>query len=422
VIQLRRIKPRRIKHDLEGYMNIGSCFITFQVVNKKEVSMRIRLNTLLATTLAFSIFGYGCSTPRADEDDSPIHTSVICLTHEDGTQVTCEGSYRFSKFMEWIDEALYRPGSTFTIWSVGPGRQDYHPFFTACIPSSWGSNVSGKKTKFIKIGQERASGNQGMRSLPEGCMPPGPQTPGTQRLYVDEKASPINLSVWQDIVSRHSQKTESPLHMAVVCDRSTSTYGISCTAAGLRGAFDLWLFESQAQTGASFSVYKVGTSYDTAEQIYTVSMPERSVAEKVSFLIIERNKLDQLPTHKNGSALIEAINLAVSGIRERKGQYQLVILSDLRQITSGKWDFGKPDSIPTLKEFVEWLHNEKLFVDLKNVSVSVCGLHHRDLDHHRFQALMITKLRDIWNGTFEAMGATQIDMSTMCEVAFEKVR
>jgi hypothetical protein len=266
-----------------GYPSIPSSLIPYLRQSKDTTSQTIRevivghilrqaqhisyATMVLLTLVGYSSLGDSASAASSTYHDDALHMHVICLASADGDTVTCENSERLSAFDAWVGQTLYRPHSTFTVWAAGPNRQHFRPYFTACIPPTWGPGVMEAKARFIKWAREGINGYQlgplSKSALPQSCAPPGLLTPGVHQLHVSDTASPTNPEVWRTITSR--TVVEAPLHTAVICDRSDSTVGMACTTVGLMSAFDAWIADSFALKGASLSIYVVGSSRDTAK-------------------------------------------------------------------------------------------------------------------------------------------------------------
>lgn len=319
-------------------------------------------------------------------------------------------------FDEWVGQAIYEPGSTFTLWVTGPDRYAFRHPFVACIPASWGPNVMETKASFLRAAREQIEMAHSLDSpefiLPEGCTPLGPATAGTHTLRVLAGTAPSPSVAWKPIADSTTANL-GKLHMAVLCDRSNSMRD-SCNEDDLMRAFDVWLTDGFAVTGGTFTVYLIGNSYDTAKQIFSVIVPDYSLGQKAVFLLSARHELSKVlkvATAEPSSAVAEAISVAVSGLCERKGRHQLIILSDMRQYTPGRWNFEK--AVPAAAQFIAFLRHEDLFVDLHGISVMACGLHsQRGQGAGPYSAKLAAQLRDTWSGVFRAMGATEIEMIT----------
>ena len=192
-------------------------------------------------------------------------------------------------------------------------------------------------------------------------------------------------------------------------------------ASDLTRTFNSWLFDGLAAPNATFSVYLIGNSYDTARRIYTVAVPDFAVGQKAAFLLGGRNELPKLSVSaagKDPSAIAEAISVSTNELRERHGRHQLVILSDMRQYSPRTWNFE--DSVPVPERFVAWLKRENLFVNLQGIPVTIWGLHnHRSKDSMPYDANLDLQLRKMWEAALQAMGAADIEMHTgLTEASF----
>lgn len=374
--------------------------------------MHTRLLKVLITAMALGSASQGCVSSR--EVNEPIHMNVFCLSAA-GKQA-CDISERLSLFNEWIGEAVSRPHSTFTIWQVGENRKDSHLYFRACVPETWGPGVMEAKAAFVKAVREKVSARHAGSLVGERCSASGSPTTGIQRIRVLGIGSNMPDN-WKRLSSQ--PEATKPLHTAIVCDRSSSTLGIACNPDGLIGAFDQWLAESGVAKGASISLYIVGSSRDTTKRAFTLRVPDTELGERFSFILGARAELNPaLATDAgpNASALAEAISVAVNELRERKGRYRMIVLSDSRQFTPGVWNFER--SIPTPEGFIKWLKETNLSVNLNNVAVIACGLHNqRGPGARAFDGTHSKLVRDTWEHSFRAMGATDVTMLATCENA-----
>jgi hypothetical protein len=211
-------------------------------------------------------------------------------------------------------------------------------------------------------------------------------------------------------------------HQSVVCDVSASTLAFACNDNALLRAFDFWVARGLARPGSSLSVAVVGPSRDTMRTVFDLSVPDRSLGERIAFILVARAQLAQLPGtyfKENSSAIIEAINVAVSKLRERQGRYTLIVLSDLRQF-SNEWDFD--DSVPMSSTFLAWLKKTHLLPDLRDIHLRVCGMHsHRSPGRESYTAKRAAQLQEVWQRTFREAGASELKLFTSCNSAFADV-
>jgi hypothetical protein len=181
--------------------------------------------------------------------------------------------------------------------------------------------------------------------------------------------------------------------------------------------FDLWVTEGLLRPNATLSVEMVGPLRDALQSIYHLSVPDLPVGERIAFVLGARAELGRLFTgsvEKYASTIAEAISTTVRRLRERRGRYQLVILSDLMQITSGVWNFE--NALPAPNDFLAWLKKTSLAADLRDIPVLVCGLHTGHFG--TFGAASATRLHDLWQAALQMMGAAEIKLFNSCEAAF----
>jgi hypothetical protein len=193
--------------------------------------------------------------------------------------------------------------------------------------------------------------------------------------------------------------------------------GATCTPAALLRVFDRWLAEGLAQPGASLSVEMVGPLRDALHAVYHLSVPDLPVGERIAFVLGARLELAQLLAgsgEKYASTIAEAISVTVRRLRERSGRYQLVVLSDLHQITAGAWNFDQ--AVPSPHHFIAWLKKTKLFSDLGAIPVLACGLHTGHFGS--YSAAHATRLHDLWQAVFQASGAPEVKLFSSCEAGF----
>jgi hypothetical protein len=198
-----------------------------------------------------------------------------------------------------------------------------------------------------------------------------------------------------------------PLHVAVVYDVSGSTQP---NDQAVRTMFKAWLQEA-LDTGGSFTVYVVGASYGTTTSIFHCDVPTAWKApvsrSKAAFIhdaqegLAKALKTAGIP--KNGSAIAEAICLAVTRLQEARqtdpqARLRLCVASDLRQVTLGKWNFEQ--KIPSPQAFCDWLARERMAADLTGIETYLEGVH-----HYRFAPSQEADLRAVWETALKSMGA-----------------
>jgi hypothetical protein len=356
----------------------------------------------------------GCRDATSAVDEEPLHHHVVCVSRADAQTEPCDSSESLSLFTSWVKAAISRPQSTFSIWAVGPAPQQYRSIFTACVPTQWPASVWKAKADFIERARQGISDMQQGLAIPDDCRPPEPKTPGSHQLTVSPAVAPLRGEVLDKMVA---PPAAPPLHAAIVCDRSDSNLGATCTPAALLRVFDRWMAEGLAQPGASLSVEMVGPLQDALHAVYHLSVPDLSVGERVAFVLGARLALAQLlegSEEKYASTIAEAISVTVRRLRERSGRYELVVLSDLLQITGGVWNFHQ--AIPSPPAFLAWLKSSRLTADLRDIPVLSCGLHTGHFG--AYSAAHATQLHGVWQAAFEAMGAPQVKLFSSCEAGF----
>ena len=344
------------------------------------------MRAIVLSILALVALGCGARPSRA-----PTHAAVVCA--ERG----CTASERTSAFDEWARSAMHRKGSTFALWEVASSVLP-RLAFAACVPDHWGPQVVRAKAAFLRDARERAA--SGGDPLPAGCSPEG------------AAESPVLLI--DDGHRRQLRPSPTPLQLAVVCDRSDSMLGVACDEAHLRGALDDWLIRSGGAPGSSLVLVGVGGSRDTAEILLRLVVPDVSAGERVAQVLAARSRLrfafEHAPTN---SAIAEAISVAGEELERRPGNHRLLVLSDLRQVTPGAWNFE--EAAPPPQAFVHWLGDRQLLAHLAATSVEVCGFHHmRAPGARRFDARLADAVQGAWGAAFNRMGATAVDLRGDC--------
>ena len=367
--------------------------------------------------LLFLVIGHvwvvsGCG---GDAGEIPMHHHVVCVSQADGQTESCASPERVSLFSSWVREAIHRPHSTFSIWTVGPARHQYRHIFTACIPTQWPASVWKTKADFIMRSRKGMSSTQQGLVVPDDCSPPEPkETPGIHQLTVRPAVAPFMGDALRTLVS---PPEAPPLHFAIACDRSNSTLGATCTPAALLRVFDLWVAEAHAQPGASLSVEMIGPLKDSLRFVYDVTVPDLSVGERVAFVLGARSELGQLldgSGEKYASTIAEAISATVRRLRERQGRYRLVVLSDLLQLTSGVWNFNQ--AVPSPDDFLAWLKSTQLAADLGGIPVLACGVHTGHFGS--YSQAHSAQVHSVWEAALEGMGAPEVKLFSSCEAGF----
>ncbi|MCM2332836.1 MAG: hypothetical protein NDI82_02700 [Anaeromyxobacteraceae bacterium] len=330
-----------------------------------------------------------CAAPPEAE---PLHHAVVCTAAD---EASCPAAERSAEFDRWTKAALRRPGSTFSVWRVGGPRG---AVFVACVPERWGNNVMGAKAAFLKEGRARAG--EGGAALPPGCTPS------------DEAAA--RAVVLSAAGRQVLEAPPEPHHAAVVCDRSDSMLGLSCDGKALEAAYDRWLERSGAATGSTFAVYGVGTGRDTASVLFRVAASSRTPGERLVALLEARARVAAgLGSAPAGSALVEALDVAAGDLKARQGTKSVLLLSDLRQVTPGTWNFEV--AAPEPAAFAAWLRSSRLLPPLRGVELQACGLHHRRAPGAKhYDAALARRVEQAWAGALREAGAGGAAIGAIC--------
>jgi hypothetical protein len=353
---------------------------------------------------------------RADGDtDAPLHAAVICIAGTGELESACSAGERVVAFDAWVAEAIHHPGSTFTVWTVAGSRTSIRSHTVACVPSSWGGGVMRAKAAFIAAARQRAGGTlvSGDRASPP-CAMSVSTAPGVHSVRMIGGGSGAPQWLADTMTGRGSS---APLHAAVLCDRSDSGRGATCTRTALVATYDAWVRDGGAAAEATFTVYLVGTSRDTARRMWAFTTPHSSPGERMAVLLgagAELEGLLSLPAESNASAIAEALDVASSELADRPGRRQLIVLSDLRQFTRGVWNFER--RIPSAADFIRWLDRSQLVADLHDTPVIVCGLHNeRAPSSGPFDARLAAAVREIWEAAFRRMGVPTLELYARCD-------
>jgi len=347
--------------------------------------MQLKIVSMLAVLTA-------CGTEDAGQSGTPAHVVVVCTK-------TCDPAARRELFRRWADRALDRAGSRFEVWHAG-GRST----FATEVPARWPAPVTASRADFIARGEEHVAGDDAT------AVADARDAPGD--VEVDVLGAPeIERAVRAGLVAT------APAHVAVVCDLSSSTLGVSCQPSTVRQAAITWLEHGGLLEGASFEVLVPGQGYDSARRIVERRVASHAVGARVALALDAIDALADAVAHDRGpagSAIAETLRLAVDDLADRRGVRSLSVLSDLRQYTPGRWNFEK--QIPSPAAFSGWLAREGLAVDLHGIEISACGTHHmRGKGAGIFDARMARKVVELWSGVFRDAGAADARIVSDCD-------
>lgn len=356
------------------------------------------MNRATIVLLVATVFGCAAGTPDRSQETTVVLAAIPTAGEQQQIVVA---------FDAWLDAHLRTPDATFRLLQAGRDRVSARTPFVAVIPRSWGApNAVANRGAFV------ARQRQLLRAVVAGR--PAPNLP----LLVPASPSPhiVTLPVLDSRGVRWVWRSNgAPSHAANVCDVSPSAAGIACTPQSLVHSFDRWV-PSALPVGSTFRVWTVGTTISNAMCAYSVQTPELPLAERITFLLSARNELahlfERLPPHA-GSAVAEAMTVAVADLATRRGTKRLHVASDLRQ-TSGPWAFDR--RVPTANAFVRWLAAERLLPDCGSIVVSICGAHFGAAPRHPpFDARHGAELRSVWTRALAEMHVASVDICSECD-------
>jgi hypothetical protein len=356
------------------------------------------VNRAIIMLLVAAVFGCAAGTPDRGQETAVVLAGIPTAGEQQRIAVV---------FDAWLDAHLRTPDATFRLLQAGRDRVSARAPFVAVIPRSWGApNAVANREAFV------ARQRQLLRAAVAGRP--------AQNLSTSVAASPSpRIVTLPELDSRGVRwvwrSDGAPSHVANVCDVSPSAAGIACTPQSLLHSFDRWATSALA-LGSTFRVWTVGTTISNAACAFGVQTPELPLAERITFLLSARNELarlfDRLPPHA-GSAVAEAMTVAVTDLATRRGTKALRVLSDLRQ-HSGPWAFDR--RVPTASAFVRWLAAERLLPDCSSIVVSICGAHFGAAPRHPpFDARHGAELRNVWTRALSEMRVASIDICSECD-------
>lgn len=206
---------------------------------------------------------------------------------------------------------------------------------------------------------------------------------------------------------------KGPVHWVVVYDGSNSGLELVANKESLQQTFGRWVRQALYLPGSSFRILLVGRSRDTAREMAHIRVPAAwgaGVRQAQKRFVLEcRRALAGLELEGGGSAIAESIQLAAAQLRERDGERQLLVFSDLRQYTPSVWNFER--AVPAAEAFIVWLEREQLLANLRGIGVEVAGVHaRRGPDAAEFTAAQEAQLRQVWQAALERMGAPGVEL------------
>ncbi len=333
------------------------------------------------------------------------HLEAVCLdgVMSDGE---CPLEVRRRVLQEWAYAALHAPGSTFTLWAAGETRNSHRRFFKVHVPPAWGV---GGSNAYLNDALALVTSNGGeLFGERAAAIPPGAtETVEERRLLLLSRSG----------AAREHVDAEAPRglrQVSVVCDLSNSTLAGACSEARLTALYEDFL-DAAPGAGSTLTIWSPDKSRSTTEKLWSLEVPSLPSPRLHAYLAGAGRELTGLvpETLDRGSAIAEAISVAVEDLLLRPGDRWLVVLSDMRQYRRGQQNFER--SVPQPGKFVKWLEREKLLVDASGVRLLVHGLHHQTgPDAPDFSARDAAQLVETWEAAFAAMHLEWNRTATLC--------
>jgi len=211
-----------------------------------------------------------------------------------------------------------------------------------------------------------------------------------------------------------------PVYMVVLCDRSDSSVDLACSSARIAAAFDAWAPKAMSSRAGQFDVLVIGSGVHDVALVFSESAPKGFrpplSQSKRSWLKAARQRVLEapLPAKKNASAILEGIYAASFRLSGLRGDRQLVIMSDLRQVF-GHWNFER--RVP--ENLAEWLGALPGKPEIQGMQVSVCGFHTASVGGSTTTVPQLIQLRLLWSETFKYWGFPDVPILEECDFSQE---
>jgi hypothetical protein len=204
---------------------------------------------------------------------------------------------------------------------------------------------------------------------------------------------------------------DGQVHVALLCDRSTSGAEAACPAGTVVEIGRLWADAAQTR-GGRFEIWVFGRGIEPTRlgvedypRRFKPPVSESKRAWRAEFEARLAARAAELPTH-GGSAIAEGVWRVARRLNEAgPGRKILVLATDLRQVTPGVWNFER--HVPRPLDFVRWLDVQGLGVALpEKIELLVCGFHSESPSAtSRASAANYNRTRALWQQVFASWGA-----------------
>lgn len=219
----------------------------------------------------------------------------------------------------------------------------------------------------------------------------------------------------------HAEEPVRPAaYTLVLCDRSDSSVELACSPSRVAAAFDAWALKAMESRAGQFDVMIIGSGVHDVELALSEPAP-RSFQPPLSqsrrrWLRTARQRVLEtaLPAKRNASAILEGIYAASFRLSGLAGHKELVIMTDLRQV-SGRWNFER--RVP--EDPTEWLGALPGKPELHGVRISVCGFHTASVGGSKTTVPQLMQLRRLWSETFKHWGIPDVPILEECDFGQE---
>jgi len=343
------------------------------------------------------ILGAGCGR-RFVARIAPQHQVLIF----DGASY--EPSHLRSTCLAWLDAAIDRPGSSLTLCAGGAGRRG--KCAAPIIIPVWRVHVLRAKASF----------RRDLPNLIEATLrakttwrPPGDDLGdgATVALLSGTETPPC----WWE---RSKAATRSPIHEIVLCDVSSSAGTAVCDITGLQAEYDRFLLEGGMAPESSFAIMRIGHDLASTRELYRFVTPTTGRALCALAVLNAHHAIERvaLPDPSAGSAILEAVYIAAGAMHDLRGDFLLVLRTDLQQVTLGQWNFER--DVPKAAPFIDELRRDRLLPPLNRVRVEICGTHFRGPGGRALNAQADAALKTTWDEMLLASGAASVHFSARC--------